>query len=519
MSTPATYDPHLARRSPWVYVVVSALVIAGLVLLLWSPWTPTQPSKQPLVVYCAAGLIKPVQAIAKQYEADYGVPVQIEPAGSGQLMAKIRAAPDLGDLFLSAEESFIDKLQADQPPRVREVIPVVRQRPVLAVSSAGKGKIHSLDDLLADDVTVALANPEITAVGHLAKKQLSRSGHWQKLDAQRAQFAAKVSTVGTVNEAAQAVQVGAVQAAIIWDATARQFDLTVVPVPELEGVESLIEIGVLSSARHPTTALHFARYLSARDKGALEFAKHHFEPLAGADQWAERPKIELMTGAMLRPSLEKTLKEFEAREGIELTWIFNGCGILNTQILGGARPDAYFACDISFLPPVQDYFDAPRELTENDLVILVPKGQNRIKTLADLTQPALRVGLGHPDKSALGAVTVRLLKANDQFQPLTSSGNVKVESATGDHLVNQVVAGALDAAIVYRSNARATPENLEKHVDLVEITAPLAFASQPFAVGKNSLHAQLMGRLLETIRGQISRERFKSIGFRWKDGR
>ena len=102
----------------------------------------------------------------------------------------------------------------------------------------------------------------------------------------------------------------------------------------------------------------FARYLGARDKGLLEFAKFHYEPVDG-DPWAATPEVVLFSGAMLRPGIETTLKEFERREGCRITTVYNGCGILTAQMRAGSRPDAYFSCDTSFMNTVADLYVSP----------------------------------------------------------------------------------------------------------------------------------------------------------------
>jgi len=56
------------------------------------------------------------------------------------------------------------------PPRPREglaaeCLPVAYQRPVIAVRQGNPKKIATLADLLAEDVTVALADPAQAAVG------------------------------------------------------------------------------------------------------------------------------------------------------------------------------------------------------------------------------------------------------------------------------------------------------------------------------------------------------------------
>src|SRR5256885_9955496 len=45
--------------------------------------------------------------------------------------------------------------------------------------------------------------------------------------------------------------------------------------------------------------------------------------------------------SMLRPAIEETIQDFERREGVSVTRVYNGCGILVAAMRAGDRPDAY----------------------------------------------------------------------------------------------------------------------------------------------------------------------------------
>ena len=79
-------------------LVGSLLALAVLVgLLFWKPTTPSHAqSAQPLLVYCAAGLKAPVEAIAHHYQQRFGIPVQIQFGGSGTLLSNLRVAITIG---------------------------------------------------------------------------------------------------------------------------------------------------------------------------------------------------------------------------------------------------------------------------------------------------------------------------------------------------------------------------------------------------------------------------------------
>lgn len=493
-------------KNPWLAVLGSALVAAGLVALLAGPGRKARPvgaaGAKPLLVFCAAGIKPPVEAVARAYEQAFGARVQLQYGGSGTLLSNLRVTAT-GDLFLAADESYVKSARGFG--LLAETIPLAHQRAVIAVAKGNPKNIRGLDDLRRADVRVAAANPDAASIGRTVRALLQQAGQWAELEKRIIVFKP------TVNDVANDVKIGSVDAGIVWDATARQYpELELVPVPLFDRAAETITIGVLKRSAQPAAALRFARYLGANDKGLKQFAQFHYEPVAG-DQWAETPEIVLFSGAMLRPGIEKTLKEFEEREGCRITTVYNGCGVLVAQMRAGQRPDGYFSCDTSFMKSVADLYRDPVNVVDNQLMILVQKGNpKKIQTVQDLTQPGLRVGLPHHEKSAMGNIAWKMLvemKLYDAIGP-----NLKVESPTGDFLVNQLRTGSLDAIIACHSNWTGVRE----HLYAVPIEYPLARMTQPYAVGHETRFKQMMSRLQDALTSATSRERFEAEGFGWR---
>ena len=61
----------------------------------------------------------------------------------------------------------------------------------------------------------------------------------------------------------------------------------------------------------------------------------------------------------------------------------------------------------------------------------------------------------------------------------------------------------------------ANPSTLEDAF-IVDIDEPMAVAIQPFAIGSDSSHKNLMKRLLDTLTGNESRKDFLKYGFQWE---
>jgi molybdate transport system substrate-binding protein len=491
----------------WIVLGISAAAAAALVGMLSTKpaGEGARDAPRSLLLYCAAGIRAPVEAAARQYQEQYGVSIEMQFAGSGTLLSNIRVSRT-GDLYLAGDESYI--ALAREHGLLAEVIPLARQRPVIAVPRGNPKKIRSIADLAREDVRLSLANPTAASIGQLTQRLLEQSGDWPTIKARVEQSGVFKPTV---NDVANDIKLGVVDAGVVWDATATQYpELEMVRVPLFEQAQEQIMIGVLRYARDPTAALRFARYLGAPEKGLRAFEQFGYEVVDG-DAWAERPEIKLFSGAMLRPAIEQTLEEFQRREGAQIITVYNGCGILTAQMRAGDRPDAYFSCDTTFMEAVADLYLNPLDIVSNDMIIMVHKGNpHAIGSVSDLARPGLRVGLAHPEKSAMGAQAKRLLEAMGVYEAVRK--NVQLDSPTGDFLVNQIRTGSLDAVLVCRSNAAFVRE----HLDLIAIQHPLARMTQPYAVGKHSRHKLLMQRLLDAIAAAESRQRFESVGFDWR---
>lgn len=489
-----------------VLAALSILAVVGLVYYVLGEDGPSRERGVSLTVHCAAGIKAPVVEIAKSYEEEFDTPVRLTFGGSGSLLSGITVRAS-GDIYIAGDGSYVET--AKNRGLVDEVLTIATMRPVIAVRPGNPEKIESLHDLLREGLKYALGNPDVAAVGKIVKATAGRLGIWKELESRAAVFKP------TVNDLANDLRLGTVDAAVIWDATAQQHGLTIVSDAALAQNPRQVTLGVMHCTAYPRTALHFARYLTARDRGLPAFAKAGFTPTEG-DPWVDVPRVLLMSGAMLRPAIEQTLIEFEAREGVVIERIYNGCGILVSQMRTGMLPDAYFACDQTFLDQVEDRFEAGTPFSTNDIVLVTLPGNPRgLHQLSDLLGEGLRIGIGHPQKSALGALTDTMMVRQDLADRLRASGNIAVESPTGDMLVNQLRAGSLDAILVYRSNAAQVAE----HVAIQTLAGVNgALAMQPYAVARNSVHKQLMRRLRARLATAVSAGRFKTLGFSWQGG-
>ena len=484
--------------------ILSAVILIVLVgfLVLERRSNETGRTQAALLMYCAAGVKPPVEKVAGDYRNEYGVEINLQYGGSGTLLSNIRVAQK-GDLFLAADESYISI--AREQGLVLESIPLAKMRPVVAVRGDRDLRIEAIEDLLRSDLRVAIANPDAASIGRTTKRVFQEAGFWEALEKKVVVFKP------TVTDVANDIRVGSVDAGIIWDATANQYpEIKSFRLPRFDRYQETVSAGVLRSSDAPTDALTFLRFLGARNRGLERFKEIGYSPVQG-DIWEKRPNILLYSGGVNRLAIEETINQFEQREGVEVTRIYNGCGILVSQMKAGGRPDAYFACDLSFMNEVDSLFEGSVVISQTPMVILVKKGNPKgIAELRSLAAGGLKLGIANHEQSALGALTKRLLEELGIWEDVLK--NVRSQTPTADLLVNQIRTGSLDAVIVYEANTG----NVKNDLDILQIDHPMAQAIQPFAVGKEGNHKYLTERLLAAIISEDSKGKFEATGFNWR---
>ena len=264
-------DPHrrAAASHGAMIALASVVVVAVLLAALGRPGGAGQGSQ--LTVYCAAGLAPAVKEAAEQYEKQFAVTIHIDSASSGALLSRLELE-SRGDLYIPADRMFRDL--ARQRGYIEQSVGLAKFRLCIAVAKDNPKNIQSLNDLLRDDVSFGIANDN-AAAGVKVRQMLEVVRQWQAVRQQ-----ARVSKP-TVTEVAQDVQIGSVDAALVWDATARQFGLDVVRISELEQAWGYVDASVLKSTANSAEALRFAQYLADPEKGQPVFQKLFYSPITG----------------------------------------------------------------------------------------------------------------------------------------------------------------------------------------------------------------------------------------------
>ncbi len=479
------------------------LMVPGLIYLMPAPDLKSSVDQSVSIhIHCAAANQAVIEKIVQDYQQEYKRKVELSYGLSQSLLSQIEVS-QTGDLYLPADDSYLTIARGKD--LVDEVINVATMNAVIAVQRGNPKSIQTLDDLLRADVRFVQANPDSAAIGKISREALTKSGSWESI------HDATTAYRGTITEVANDIALGAADAGFVYDAVLHSYpNLEYVEIPELKNATSQVAAGVIRHTKNPQATLHFARYLSASDRGLKRFSEHGFQ-VEGGDVWSDVPELKLFAGSMLRPAIEDSIVDFERREGVKVDRVYNGCGILVAQMQAGQHPDAYFACDTEFMSQVSERFPDPVQVSKNELVILVKKGNpHEITSLQDLGRTGIRVGIGHEKQCAMGWITQNTLRDGRVQKEVMA--NVTVQSPTGDMLVNQLKAGSLDAAVAYLSNAAGSAD----YLDAIPITGiECSTATQPWAIANDSRYPKTAARLFERLTSVKSQEIFAAEGFQW----
>ena len=235
-----------------------------------SPETAEQ--EKHIRLYAGAGLRRGVDAIVAEFTKQSGIEVEVDYGGSGMIISRAREDQD-ADLFMPGDVWYVDRLQ-EKAGLIESKTDVASFVPVIITAKGNPLKINSLNDMLRDDLKIALGNPKACQVGRLTAKIFKKNG----LDLSK--ITPKESL--TVNELGVWVKMHDVDAAIVWDAIAANIakDVECVEIPKDQNIISRVVIGLMKTSKDKKSAQKFIDFLvSSKGKEILDSKGYRTEIL------------------------------------------------------------------------------------------------------------------------------------------------------------------------------------------------------------------------------------------------
>jgi len=223
-----------------------------------------------LLVYCGAGMKKPMDELGPLFEQKYGVKVTYNYAGSGHLLNQMELAQQ-GDVYQPGSTYYFDIARElgliDYEKRVAYHVPVI------AVPKGNPANITCLNDLAKPGVKVALGDPKACAIGKLGDKILEKNG------IKDAVVDNVIARGATVNALIVYVSRGDVDAAITWQETVlfAPDETDIIKIPEEENIIKTIPIGTLTFSENRDYVMKFVDFVTS-DYGKAIYEKYGFTP-------------------------------------------------------------------------------------------------------------------------------------------------------------------------------------------------------------------------------------------------
>ncbi|OGF46239.1 MAG: molybdate ABC transporter substrate-binding protein [Candidatus Firestonebacteria bacterium RIFOXYA2_FULL_40_8] len=214
-----------------------------------------------LKIYCGNTMRPAMEILAKSYEEKTGVKAEFSFGDSSEIFAQVMLSKK-GDLFI-VHEPYMEEFA--KKGLIAEYKDVAFLQPVLVVAVKNTKKITGLADLAKKGMRLGWGEPEFALAGKLTEEYLKKNKKYDSLSKNL-----KVKTRSS-SELANAIKLGSLDAAFIWNATAKQFNGTVEVVKLKDEILSArVSLGVLKSSTNSKTAQDFLVF-SASDECKTAF--------------------------------------------------------------------------------------------------------------------------------------------------------------------------------------------------------------------------------------------------------
>jgi molybdate transport system substrate-binding protein len=175
-------------------------------------------------------------------------------------------------------------------------------------------------------------------------------------------------------------------------------------------------------------------------------------------------RLVVSAAASLTDALTACSRSFE---GAEVALSFAGSDELAAQVRQGVEPDVYAAASTSLPEQLADegLLERPVAFATNELVLAVPAGAGRVRSLQDLAAPGVQLAIG-AETVPVGSYTREILARLPAARERAILANVRSEEPDVTGVVGKLAQGAADAGFVYRTD-------LVDGVEAIELPAGL----------------------------------------------
>jgi molybdate transport system substrate-binding protein len=219
--------------------------------------------------------------------------------------------------------------------------------------------------------------------------------------------------------------------------------------------------------------------------------------LAGCYQ--EPTELVVYAGKGLKVPVEVLKQQFEQREGVPVRVVYAGSKTLLDTIRKTRKGDIYIPGSSAYLKQAGKLVDRAETIGWHVPVFAVAAAkQETLRSYADLLKPGVRIAIGNRQMTAIGRLAEAMMSSAPDGQSFRH--NVVVNASTVNELLDLVIAGQVDAALVWRDMLQ-----WDKAAKLSQIVLPepmTATKEIPVVLLSTRLQADEAERFYEFVRTQ-----------------
>lgn len=246
-----------------------ALLVLPLLIACGRPSTPTEP----ITVFAAASLARPLAAITDSFQRRANVPALVELGGSMEQTRKITDLGRVPDVLMLVDDDVIAALV---PTHLEWYVRFATNQLVVAYTDKSR-LAHTITPdnwwqvLSRPDVRIGRADPTVAPVGRHALDLLTRLDSYYKrppgsIGDTLLERASLRYVRPNATELAALLETGEVDYLFDYESVARQYGFKFVPLPADLAPPVLYGVSVPRQAPHPADAAEFVAYLLS-DRG------------------------------------------------------------------------------------------------------------------------------------------------------------------------------------------------------------------------------------------------------------
>ncbi len=219
-------------------------------------------------IYCGAGMKKPFLEMAKIYEEEAKVTVDVTVGNAAEIKNQIVESED-GDIWIAGGESELKSLK--EKDMIGEVISLVKHVPVVAVSTDSNVKIESPQDLANSDINVVTGDAGATPIGKIANKFFEKQGIKDKVNI--------VANTCSSPAMIEALQTSEANVAIMFKENAIDKEgVDILDMPEINDHIMKVQAVGLSTSKNVEETADFMKWI-VTEKPKEIWAKYGYEAL------------------------------------------------------------------------------------------------------------------------------------------------------------------------------------------------------------------------------------------------